>query len=381
MPNSRTKESLNSDSLPMVWDFATDGNLLGAIFTRIMHEQKHCHLLKESWPCELDALPDGFEPDYSTQGGQEGGFKALQVFDKAVVWVNVSYGTCWLNASSATIEDAREAIEKASEFFPVYKEDDPVTIPVSFWAYGNDGPYSVRRNVDAPLWSEIAKNYNKDTALQLADLMVDDFRPGRRGQLILWHGEPGSGKTTALRALAQSWRKWARIHYITDPEKFFGKHADYMLQVMLGRDDIPNDSEDGKEESPWRVLILEDSGELLAADAKQQTGQSLSRFLNAVDGLIGQGLRVMTLVTSNEELGAYHPAVVRNGRAAAEIEFEKLSEEESVQWLMDEGLEEEEAIKEAGSGLMLADLYAKAEHRDRDREQHSGKKVGFAASD
>ena len=36
--------------------------------------------------------------------------------------------------------------------------------------------------------------------------------------------------------------------------------------------------------------MLEDTGELLDPDAKTVIGQGLSRFLNVVDGLIGQGL-------------------------------------------------------------------------------------------
>ena len=39
----------------------------------------------------------------------------------------------------------------------------------------------------------------------------------------------------------------------------------------------------------WRLLVLEDTGELLTPDAKTVIGQGLSRFLNVVDGLIGQG--------------------------------------------------------------------------------------------
>ena len=66
-----------------------------------------------------------------------------------------------------------------------------------------------------------------------------------------------------------------------------------MLDVLLDDDD---------DDSGWRLLILEDTGELLALDARYQTGQGLSRLLNVVDGLIGQGLRVVVLVTTNEPL-------------------------------------------------------------------------------
>ncbi len=53
----------------------------------------------------------------------------------------------------------------------------------------------------------------------------------------------------------------------------------------------------------WRCIIPEDTGELLAADARATNGQALSRFLNLADGLIGQGLNVLLLVTTNELLG------------------------------------------------------------------------------
>jgi hypothetical protein len=52
---------------------------------------------------------------------------------------------------------------------------------------------------------------------------------------------------------------------------------------------------------------------LLTADAKVVIGQGLSRFLNVVDGLIGQGLRVLVLVTTNEPIRTLHPAVARPG--------------------------------------------------------------------
>ena len=63
--------------------------------------------------------------------------------------------------------------------------------------------------------------------------------------------------------------------------------------------DFEAENEDGLEK-PWRLLVLEDTGELLSADARDRAGQGLSRFLNVVDGLIGQGLRVLVLVTTNE---------------------------------------------------------------------------------
>jgi hypothetical protein len=123
------------------------------------------------------------------------------------------------------------------------------------------------------------------------------------------------------------------------------------------------DDEDGK----WRLLVLEDTGELLAADAKQQTGQGLSRLLNLVDGLVGQGLRVLVLVTTNEPMRSLHPAVARPGRCAARIEFEPFPSEEATRWLKRRGASHE------GSASTLASMFATL----GGQEQEADRPLGF----
>jgi hypothetical protein len=105
-------------------------------------------------------------------------------------------------------------------------------------------------------------------------------------------------------------------------------------------------------------MLLEDTGELLAADAKQQAGQGLSRLLNVVDGIIGQGLRVLVLVTTNDELRQLHPAVARPGRCAACVEFAPFTVDEAAAWLVRNGVD---ARPRAGT---LASLYAAADGRE-----------------
>ncbi|WP_407664900.1 AAA family ATPase [Mycolicibacterium moriokaense] len=46
-------------------------------------------------------------------------------------------------------------------------------------------------------------------------------KPTDAGKLILLHGEPGTGKTTAIRALIRHLQCWCRAQYISDPERVF----------------------------------------------------------------------------------------------------------------------------------------------------------------
>jgi hypothetical protein len=240
--------------------------------------------------------------------------------------VGIRAGVASAQLAATTVDALTEGEAWLRERLPVRVPTDDHTIPVAFWSYSQHGAYETSRSIAAPTWADIRGNYPARVAGQLEPLMDPAYRPDGRGQLILWYGEPGTGKTYGLRALGWQWREWCAFHYVTDPETFFGR-PDYMLEVILEEDD----DEEGHEK--WKMLILEDTGELLAADAKTQAGQGLSRLLNVVDGIIGQGLRVIVLVTTNDDLRQLHPAVSRPGRCLAKVEFAPFTPEEAEEWL------------------------------------------------
>ena len=110
-------------------------------------------------------------------------------------------------------------------------------------------------------------------------------------------------------ALAHAWRSWCSLEYVIDPDQLLHNPA-YLTHVLLEG----ADSGSSTAARPWRLLVLEDCEELVRAGAKQGAGQALARLLNVTDGIVGQGLEVLVCITTNEQLSALHPAIVRPGR-------------------------------------------------------------------
>jgi hypothetical protein len=240
---------------------------------------------------------------------------------RAVRW---SDGSATVTVTATHAKLARQVLAAATERARPVAVDDPRRVDVGFWHQGRHGPIRTERRVEVQPWIEIRRNYTSGAAEALDKVLA--LTPSTLGgRLLLLHGPPGTGKTTALRALALAWRSWCRTDVLLDPEQLFAQ-AGYLLQTALG-------NEDEEKGDRYRLLVLEDCDELIGAGAKAGTGQSLARLLNLTDGLLGQRLRLLVAITTNEPLARLHPAIVRPGRCLAQIAVGPLTPAEARQWL------------------------------------------------
>ncbi len=127
-----------------------------------------------------------------------------------------------------------EAVREAAEPPP------PQAVQIGFWySSPRRGPVRTLRPITTQPWSQVRANYTAPVAQALDSLMA--LRPdGINGRLLLLHGPPGTGKTTALRTLAEQWREWCQVDCVLDPETLFSSPA-YLLDLTVGPDDDDDD--------------------------------------------------------------------------------------------------------------------------------------------
>jgi len=254
-------------------------------------------------------------------------------------------------------EEAAQCLSILGKHLPPYaaKLRDG-TVSVSFWnAAIERGDYRPRREsqtMGVPSWQTIAANYPERVKSALADTMrlTESRMPASR--LMLWRGLPGTGKTWAVRSLMREWLDWCTFHYVVDPAAFFS-NSTYMLS-LLSKVSEAGQSEDG--DRKWSLIILEDAGEFIAMDSRHQYGQALAKLLNLCDGLLGQGQKLLFLITTNEEVQNLHPAIVRHGRCLTNLEFTEFSEREATKWLESHGFDAAVSSRKR----TLSDLFAAA---------------------
>jgi ATP-dependent 26S proteasome regulatory subunit len=123
----------------------------------------------------------------------------------------------------------------------------------------------------------------------------------------LFHGNPGTGKSTYIKYLIHQLRK--KVIFISP--KMAGNLDNVSMTALL----LKNCNS---------VIVIEDAEELIVSrdDARNS---NLSMLLNLTDGLLGESLGIQIIATFNSELKNIDKALLRKGRLTSIYEFKNLS--------------------------------------------------------
>jgi len=203
------------------------------------------------------------------------------------------------------------------------RQEDGDFVEVTFWAQNpmTKGVSASHRYLHIEHWDEIEGNYPAATREEFDALvgMTDGPEDGA-GKLVLLHGPPGTGKTRGILSLIKSWSDWCEASVVTDSERFFGDPT-YLNDLLFNVNGMAD----------WLLIVVEDGDEFIDVDDRK--GQGVSRLLNICDGMIGQGLNLMILLSTNTPMDRLNPALARPGRCLANIEFPAFSAGEALEWL------------------------------------------------
>jgi len=199
----------------------------------------------------------------------------------------------------------------------------------------------------------INDNYNDDL-VELTPEIFNFIDDKNKNGIVLFHGIPGSGKTTYLRHLIAN----TEAKFIYLPNNLFSNISDPQFISFISS--YPNS-----------VIVLEDCEELIKSRDLQNDTSGITNMLNLGDGLLGDALQLKLICTFNCDLSKIDSAIMRKGRLVYRYEFDKLELDKTNNLFKKLGIEFYSNEK-----MTLTDIF-NFKH-DNKIQKSSTKSIGFA---
>ena len=180
----------------------------------------------------------------------------------------------------------------------------------------------------------IEENYNDDF-IEVDKKIIDHLSSKSKKGLILLHGEPGTGKTTYIKNLADKIEK--QIIFV--PPMMAAAISDPGFIPFLMK-------------HPDSILIIEDAETAIKDRNITGNANAVSNILNLTDGILGECLKIQIVATFNTERTQIDKALLRKGRLVTEYKFENLGIKKTNKLLNKIGIK-----KKVDKPLSLADIY------------------------
>lgn len=137
--------------------------------------------------------------------------------------------------------------------------------------------------------------------------MVKQLNKKDTNGLYLFHGQPGTGKSTYIKYVIHQLKK--KVIFISP--KMAGELDNLSMTPFL----LDNRN---------TVLVIEDAEELITS-REEVRNSNLSMLLNLTDGLLGESLGIQIIATFNTDVKNIDKALLRKGRLSTIYEFKNLT--------------------------------------------------------
>ena len=223
------------------------------------------------------------------------------LFLKNGIKVNIFFGAVYILFRSKEEKIAYQIQKECLKFIMKPK----VNKEISFIVNNPSGGLTTKQIKIKKPKIDFEAHYNSDFK-EVHESILKNLKKKDTKGLYLFHGQPGTGKSTYIKYLIQCQKK--EVIFLSP--KLASNLDDFQLTNFLL-------------ENPNCILVIEDAEEIiLSRDNHQNT--RLSFLLNLTDGLLSDSLGIQVIATFNTDLINIDKALLRKGRLTSIYEFKPL---------------------------------------------------------
>lgn len=228
-------------------------------------------------------------------------FNDLFFFLDNKILVNV-YSDSFYVLFDEKLEDIAETmIQKVKKFIKKQKRTKEISLVIA----NKNGLATEEIEIKKP--KVVVDLYYNDDFQKVHQIVLKTLKLKKQKGLFLFHGLPGTGKSTYIKYLIHQQNK--KVIFISPKMAGNLDSTDFTQFLIHNKNSI---------------LVIEDAEELITSRENNQNSH-LSFLLNLTDGILADSLGIQIIATFNTDLKNIDKALLRKGRLTAIYEFKELT--------------------------------------------------------